>query len=126
MALEIGVVGEELNLRIRQGATFGPYEFVMQNPDTTPVDLTGCTIRGQIRRDANSTVALTLTVPITDAANGEYELSLTDEQTAGLRAGKTEASSDSRYVWDLELLDAGGAVTPLYYGIVTVLREVTR
>lgn len=123
----IGFLGEEYNLLIRQGATFGPVTVTMTNPDTTPVDLTGCTIRGKIRKKAlDVAVVATFTVTITDAPNGEYQFLLTDEITSAIEAGEYASSSASKYVWDLEMEDTLGKVLPLYYGAVTVLREVTR
>lgn len=127
MTLQIGVLGERLDLSIRQGATFGPFLAQMFDPDgTTPINLTGCTITAQIRkRAADRKIAATLAVPITDAVNGRYEFVLTAEQTAAIPAGESPASPASRYVWDMELHHTGG-VLPLYYGDVIVLREVTR
>lgn len=125
----IGYIGESLDLLIRQGADFGPYNATMINPDQSLVDLTGCTIRGQIRKHAldtaivitfNTTVLNQITYP------GKYKFWLTNIQTAGLTTGETLASAESKFVWDLELLDSAGYVTPLYYGNVTIQREVTR
>lgn len=129
----IGYFGERLDLKIRQGATFGPIQATMRNPVVppatigTPVDLTGCTIRGQIRRKAlDVAIVASFAVTITNAAAGQYEFGLSSATTAGITAGETLDSSTSKYVWDLELVDATGRITPLYYGAVTVLREVTR
>lgn len=129
----IGYFGERMDLRIRQGATFGPIQATMRDPVVlpatigTPVDLTGCTIRGQIRRKAlDVAIIASFTVTITNAVNGQYEFGLSSTTTAGITAGETLDSSTSKYVWDLELVDATGRITPLYYGAVTVLREVTR
>ncbi len=49
----LGYIGERLDLLIRQGATFGPFDVTLANPDKTPVDLTGATVRAllvQLRR----------------------------------------------------------------------------
>ncbi len=139
----IGSIGERLDLLIRQGANFGPVRFTMTSPDGSlfpastdtpvpesafvPVDLTGCTIRGQIRKKPGDTdVAAALSVTVTDAPAGRYELSLSAATTAGLTAGANARAPESTYVWDLELVDSGGAVIPLYWGSVQVHREVTR
>lgn len=129
----IGYFGERLDLRIRQGATFGPIQAVMRNPPVSPatvgtlVNLAGCTIRGQIRRKAlDVAIIASFAVTITDSSKGEYEFGLSSATTSGITAGETLDSTTSRYVWDLELVDATGRITPLYYGTVTVLREVTR
>jgi len=126
-ALQIGYYGERMKLLIRQGATLGPFFATMVNPNATRVNLTGCTIRGQIRKTALNTVIVeTLNVTITNAVQGEYNFGLTDEETALIPAGETIKDEESIYQWDLELQDAAGAVIPLYYGECIVLREVTR
>lgn len=122
----IGNLGSKLNLDIRQGGTFS-VGVTLTNPDNTPVDLTGATVRGQIRKTALDTVvAAAFTVTITNAPGGAFTFGLTDEITAALVAGEQPTEDASLYVWDMELEDALGQVLPLYYGSVTVLREVTR
>lgn len=123
----LGSRGDCVDLLVRQGATFGPHQVTLTNPDGTPVDLTGATVRGQLRRkalDAATLVALTVTV--TDAPGGVFELGLTAAQTAALTAGEDPGSIASRAVWDLELQDAAGRVIPVFWGNVTIHREVTR
>lgn len=125
----IGTKGENLDLLIRQGATFGPHLVTLTNPDTSPVNLTGCTVRGQIRKTAtlplSTGVALTCTV--TNAAAGQFTISISDEDTTLLTADPDSETADaSTYVWDLELEDAGGNVIPLMYGVANVWREVTK
>lgn len=121
-------IGERLDLRIRQGATFGPFRVEMKNPDNSPVDLTGKTIRGQIRRSGLSGVLIVaFTVTMLNAVGGIFEFGLTDEQTATLfQPGENFLDSDSAYTWDMEIESANGQVTALYYGTVRSLREVTR
>lgn len=128
MTITLGTFGEVVALQIRQGATFGPFTAQMFNPDgVTPVDLTGCTVRAHIRARAKDPVILAaLNASITDAPAGKYEFGLTDEQTALLPAGETVKDAESKAVWDLELEDSTGRVLALYYGPVTVFREVTR
>lgn len=123
----IGFFGERLDLRIRQGATLGSFLAQMLNPNGSPVDLTGCTIRGQIRKTglANSITAA-IECTITDPLDGRYEFGLPDEITTGIPAGESITDDESQYVWDLELEDSIGRVIPLYHGSVNVLREATR
>jgi len=123
----IGFIGERLDLKIKQGGTFGPVQATMVNPNATPVNLTGATIRGQIRKLALDTVIVeTFNVVITNPTAGQYTFGLTDEETALIPAGELLDVPDSLYVWDMELEDAGGSVQPLYWGEVKVWREVTR
>jgi hypothetical protein len=125
---KIGSVGAELDLLIKQGGTFGPVTVTARNPDATAMDLTGCTVRGQIRKKAlDSTVVASFvcTVDPDQVANrGKFVFGLTDEVTAAIVADEQPAKS--LFVWDMELEDGAGRVTPLYHGQVTVFREVTR
>lgn len=122
----LGSIGEEMDLLIRQGSTFGPHTLTMKNPDNSPVDLTGMTFRGVIRKEAKSATNYPITFEIISAAAGTVRMYMTDEQTAVIPAGPTLTHADSKYVWDAELEDSLGSVLPLYYGKVTIFREVTR
>lgn len=142
MTTTLGTIGERMDLLIRQGATFGPFMFTMKAPkagavaqadgtyadaDLLPIDLTGCTLRGQIRKTpADVAVVASLAVTVTDAAGGSYQFELTDETTATIVAGIDLSKRESIYVWDFELQDSLGRVIPLYWGEVRVFREVTR
>lgn len=124
---KIGAIGDQLDLTIKQGSTF-ICNVQMNNPDTTAVDLTSCAIRGQIRKnalDADPAVAV-FDVTIIDAVAGEFSFGLTDEVTMAISADESIAKPGSKYVWDMELEDSLGNVLPIFYGIVTVFREVTR
>lgn len=123
----IGDIGEKIDLKIRQGADFGPITETLVNPDGTSVDLTGCALRGQIRKTADSAeVVAELNFEVVDAAAGVIRWGLTNAQTAGIPAGADLRMKESRYVWDRELVDATGRVVPLSYGEALVWREVTR
>lgn len=127
----IGDVGGRLDLDIRQGATFGPYtvEETGELPDGTidVIDLTGCTLVGQIRKNPNSvTVVATFTCTIIDALNGWWTFELSDEVTAGIIAGTSPNMPDSRYTYDIELHDAMGNVYPRLFGGVFVTAENTK
>jgi hypothetical protein len=125
--LTIGSFGERMDLRIKQGSSFGPMRFEMVNPDDTPVDLSNCEIRSQIRQKAlDATVIVDIQCDLSNPMLGKFEISLTDEQTRLIEAGESINEIDSRYVWDMELEDGSGRVIPLYHGNVVVLREVTR
>lgn len=115
-----------MDLLIRQGATFGPHILTMKNPDNSTVDLTGMTFRGSIRRDVKSTTKYDLVFEITDAVGGVVKISMTGAATALIPAGPTLTHQDSKYVWDAEVEDSLGGVTALYYGKVSVFREITR
>lgn len=94
-----------------------------QNTTPTPVDLTGCTARMQVRAKIGATeVLLTLTTE-----NGGVTLG----GTAGtidllIEAEDTAAITWTSGVYDLEIIFTNGDVRRLLYGEVVVSREVTR
>ena len=136
--LRIGNIGERMDLDIKQGATFRQmfemYGPIDEDNEThvaqgygDPVDLTGCTIRGKIRKTRlSATVTCSFTCTITDPTLGKYEIFLSDTTTAAITAGEKITDKASKYTWDLELLDTLSYVTPLYHGDVYVKAEVTR
>ena len=112
----------KLKFTIYQGATFRK-RLTWTAPSGTPVDLTGCTARMQVRPEVESpTVLLELTT-----ANGGI--------TLGGVAGTIElfVSDDASTlftwtagVWDLEIEFPGGDVRRLAQGSISVSPEVTR
>lgn len=123
----IGSIGKQQDLLIRQGATFGPVEVFLANPDGSAVDMTGSTIRAQMRRKAlDDTVAAEFEATIVNSETVSFVYGMSAANTASIPAGESRGDRKSQYVWDLEWEDALGRVTPLFYGAVTVFREVTR
>lgn len=119
--------GQELNLTIRQGATFGAIVCTLKDELGVAVDITGATFAAQIRKTPSSRKATgcSAVTAIVDAVNGKFSFTFLAADTAKLIAGDTEASSESLYYWDLEMLQ-GTVVTPFCYGTVKVFREVTK
>lgn len=123
----IGNIGDRLDLRIRQGADFGPVRSTIHNPDGTPMDLTGCIVRGMVKKKPSDTVpAATFEASITDALAGKFAFWLPNTVTYTLKAGAKIDSPESAYVWDFEMVDSLGRVLPVFYGDALVQREVTR
>ena len=54
--MKISNLCTRVDLELVQGATFGPVKHTLKNPDGTPVDLAGATLRGQVRRKASDPV----------------------------------------------------------------------
>ena len=126
---QIGTKGSELDLLIRQGATFGPIVSTIKNPNGTAMNLTGATLRAQIRKTPTSSLVdgATGDFTITDAVNGLFEWGFSAETTTLLAAdSESELAAASSYVWDMELEDSLGRVIPLMFGKVNVFREVTK
>ena len=121
------LLGDRWDLQIKQGSSFGPFTTTLVNPNGTPVDLTGCTVRGSIRKTRlSTTVTAALTVTSDYDATGVFVFSLTPTETAAIEAGESLNSAASQYVWDLELLDSANRVTSIAWGAIQVLAEVTR
>ena len=106
----------QVTLYIDQGAHFTA-EVTLTNYDSTPLDLTGFTVRGQMRRSYYSRTSTVFTAAVSNAAAGLITISLTDTQTAALKPG--------RYVYDVEIVGPS-AVSRAVEGIVVVSPEVTR
>lgn len=109
------------DLCIQQGATFS--RLIRWKADGANVNLSGFSARMQIRPTAASaTTTLSLTTE-----NGRIALGGTAGTiTLTISATDTAAITAGRYVYDLELVSAGGIVTRLLQGIVTVSANVTR
>lgn len=127
MAEQIGSKGQELNLLIRQGGTFGPFRMTLRNPDGTPVNLSDSTFRGQIRKtpDALEVVA-SFVFTVTDPIMGKVEFEVPAAQTAAIMAGIDENAAESLYVYDIEYTNEADRVLPLVYGVAKIFREVTK
>jgi len=110
------------NLTIEQGATLD-LALTWKDAAGTPINLTGYTARLQVRPSIDSaTTLLTMTTE-----NGRISLG----GAAGtirllLDAATTASLTWTSGVYDLELQSAGGTVTRLLAGTVTVSPEVTR
>jgi hypothetical protein len=109
------------DLCIPAGASFS--RVIRWKADGANVNLTGYSARMQIRPTAASaTTTLSLTTENNRIAlggvAGTITLSISATDTAAITAG--------RYVYDLELVSAGGIVTRLLQGVVTVSANVTR
>ena len=126
MAEELGSVGEEYDLLIRQGQTYA-LEVTLEKENGDAYDLTGCSVQAHVRRRARDTALVVApTCTVTDAATGKFRLSLTATQTAALTCGDTLYDASSQYVYDVELVAADTSIVPVMWGKVRVHREVTR
>ena len=105
------------NLVIDQGSTFTANLQYTTN-SKIPVDLTGYTVRSQIRKSYKSANAsATFTTSIIDAATGNIQLSLAASITANLNYG--------RYLYDAKA-NIGNVSVKIFEGIVTVYPGVTQ
>lgn len=108
------------NTTIDQGADWY-INFTYENPAGTPVNITGCSARLQMRTSPLAkTAVLTLTendgITVT-GASGLLACHATNAQTTAITNGK--------YVYDLEIT-ISGIVTRLVQGTIEVIAQVTR
>lgn len=111
----------KLNIVIEQGSTFNPI-FTYKDENDVAIDLTGYTARMQIRSSRTAVgfiEELTTGAGITlGGAAGTIALLISDTDTA--------AYTFKTAVYDLELISAGGIVTRLLQGTVTLSTEATK
>jgi hypothetical protein len=116
----VDLVGD---LEVKQGATYQLDLYYVTSAGTA-IDLSGYTARMTLRADFEATTALlSLTSSpaaglVVTGASGLVTVTITNTQTAALTAGP--------FVYDLEIVSAGGVVTRMAEGVGVISREVTR
>lgn len=104
---------------ITQGSDYNDTVQVNQ-ANGTPVDLTGYTVRSQLRSVTGS-LAATFTCTITSPATGVIARKLTAIVTTALTV-----TSGAGYVWGVELTAPDGSVIPEIQGGALVIAEVVK
>lgn len=123
----LGSIGDKLDLLVKQGSTFGPYEITLVDEKDEPINLNGCTFLGHIKKSHEDPTPITsIDVTVIDEVGGKFTIGLSSTKTALLLAGPEIKSKESSYIWDFDLTDAAGKITTLYYGDCKVFREVTK
>lgn len=118
----IGTIGSELNLKFRQGATFGPYVLTITNADKTPIDLSLYVFLAKIKkRYSSSTILANVDFIPVDLVNGKVSISISSLTTSLL---KGNPDGNAEYVWDAEMTDSLGQVESLFYGTVESFSNV--
>ena len=112
------------NLYVDQGTTFSTI-IDLENQDSTPLNLTGYTVAGQIRKSYQSSTSVSFTASVYgdllagDALNGQIRLQLAPATTVGMRAG--------RYIYDVEITNTqSGEKFRVLEGIVILNPEITK
>lgn len=104
------------DLTIDQGATYTlPVQVLGING--TGYDLTGYTVRSQMRATYSASVSMSFTGTLTNASDGHFNLTMPADQTAAISA--------STYVYDTEIV-SGSFVARVLKGKALVTPEVTR
>lgn len=107
------------NILIQQGSDYIQKITVKESVSQLPVNITGCTVRGQIRVSVEDAApAATFITSIVDGINGVFQISLTHTTTA-------ELDFDTGF-YDVEIEYPSGVIDRLLQGKVVLSREVTR
>lgn len=112
----------KLNLNIYRGSTYRKGFQWKTQPDDTPMNLTGCSIKMQMKTARGGDVLLECStangkITITDALNGRWQLALTPSDTLAL--------SFSKAIYDLDITFLTTDVFTPIEGNVTVYEQVT-
>lgn len=126
VVITAGSKGKRMDLLLKQGATWGPYNGLLKRGDGTPIDLTGATMAWNLRKEADSpTIAGSATFVIAPGTTGAFSVQFTPVTTAALTCSPIDENEpESRYVHDWEVTLASTQVIPLAYGEAGVYRNV--
>lgn len=110
---------------ITQGDTFSLPVTITDNADTpVAINLTSATITADIKQNVKSTGALvSFTVTMTNAAAGQFTLSLTAANTLALPVTKEDGSNVLYY--DVEFSYSSTNIQTEFGGQITILEQVT-
>jgi len=89
----------------------------------TPIDLTGATIKSDIRKEYGTSVLASFTINLTDLSNGKFELYL-DAATSATLPQNSKGRVNS-FVFDVEVTFASGNKDTIISGYLKVTNEVT-
>jgi len=114
----------------KQGSTWSFTISIKQSDNITPMDLTGYSARGQIRKlhastEITKTFVCTILSPPT---NGIVSIGLSSVDSAAIVTGKSGKDAASTYVYDIEIYtgSAPEVVTRILEGKLFVDPEVTK
>src|SRR5436190_23347316 len=106
------MIPAKYDLTIWRGIDFGPILFRFQDENGDPIDMTGWLAFAQGRR-------INLTPTLSDAANGEWSVSKTKDETILMPVGK------EKWDWILEI-PGGTRIGPVMKGTIDVKETVTQ
>lgn len=106
------------DLFVDQGTDFQT-NMDLTEDDGTPINVTGYTFQGQIRKSYYSlNPTANIEIAIVNGVSGNVQLSMNSAVTANI--------SPARYVYDVVMTDTANVTIRIIEGIVTVTPQVTR
>lgn len=105
------------NIFIDAGANYSNI-ITVASAGTAALDLTGYTVKSQMRKSYTSSTAYNFTASVYQPTLGKIRLELTSTQTSAIPPG--------RYLYDIEITSPAGNRTRVVEGIVTVTPEITQ
>lgn len=113
-------------LTLVQGDTFSRVITFTSSGSPSVVNLTGATIRGDIRKEYNTDVVASFVIDYTDMTNGQFTIKLSSAVTAALPMNTNGRITS--FVFDLEITYPGSpaVVETFYSDYLKVTKEVTK
>jgi hypothetical protein len=105
------------NFYIDTGSTFGAV-ITVKGSDGLPLNLAGFTVTSYIRKSYASSTHINFNATIFSTAGGQVRVSLTDEQTTGVKPG--------RYMYDIEIENSIGERLRVTEGIIVFTPQITK
>lgn len=102
-------------IRFKRGDTFR-FSATVTDTAGTAIDITGWTIRAQVRTDSMALIDEAV-ITVTNAAGGEYQLTVADT---------TAWVPRETYAMDIQYIDSGGVKVSTETLYVSVLEDVTQ
>lgn len=88
-----------------------------------PIDLSGATIKSDIRKEYNTDVVASFTIEETDLLNGQFALTMTSVTSEALPMNTTGRITS--FVFDVDVYYPGGNIETIISGYLKVVRGVT-
>lgn len=118
-----------LGLTIEQGSTF-TRKLTFKDSGNTPIDVTGRTFAGKIRKSIGGAVVATFDFEMLDQVTntGEVYLKLSASASDAIQVPKQDTADRAsvEFVYDIEQVLIGGAVERILQGKVTLSPSVTK
>jgi hypothetical protein len=105
------------NLYVDAGSTYSNI-ITLAASNGQPLNLTGYTVASQMRKSFQSSTSYSFTATVYDAIAGKIRLTLTDEQSALIPAG--------RWLYDVEITSSSGVTSRVVEGVVIVSPQITQ